>query len=173
MKKLFAITAIVALTATACSEDQVSVEVSTTAAEVDQTTSAPDETTTSTPATTSVASTTIAATTTAIAVALPAVTILRVEAGAGSGELAITVDRKPEGWSRFKVSFKTPNASSVRANVLDVRDTSNGVTITAFSSDYTGGSPLTIAVSWANAAGSTSDIAYATCNDGIPSSGAC
>lgn len=106
--------------------------------------------------------------------ALPAkITILAVQAGAGSGEMTILVDRKPPGWTRYKVSLDGPSGPSVRATILDVADSPSGVYITVLTDGYTGGIPLTVAVSWVNGDGVTSAIAYATCSAGIPLSGSC
>lgn len=137
------------------------------------TTSSP-ATTAAPPATTIATSTAAPATTAAPAGSVPAkVEILRVGPGAGSGEATVVVDRKPPGWTRFKVSFDGPNGPGVRAEILDVQDLADGVAIVVRADNYAGGLPLTIAVSWVNDAGVTSAIDYTTCNNGIPLSGGC
>ena len=104
---------------------------------------------------------------------LAKVTILGVNSGAGSGEVDITVNGRPAGWTRFKVSFDGPSGPSVRADILDVQDVAGGTVITVISNTYAGGTPLTIAVSWVDGAGTTSPIAYFTCSGGIPIGGSC
>lgn len=155
-------------------EPTATTDVSTTEAPV---TTAPATQAPATQAPATAAPTTAAPATQAPATAAPAslpkVEIVLVQSSAGSGEVMIVVDRKPEGWTRFKVSFDGPNGPSVRADILDVRDSDGGVAIIARSDDYAGGVPLTIAVSWVNDAGVTSAIAYATCDNGIPLSGTC
>ena len=90
-----------------------------------------------------------------------------------SGKGTITVNGRPAGWTRFKVSFDGPSGPSVRADILDVQDVAGGTVITVISNTYAGGTPLTIAVSWVDGAGTTSPIAYFTCSGGIPMGGSC
>jgi hypothetical protein len=104
---------------------------------------------------------------------LEPIEILSVGAGGGSGEMTIVVDEKPEGWARFKVSLDGPDSSSMRAKILDVQDIGTGVAIIVSTSDYSGGAPMTVAVSWANEADVTSALAYAKCSNGVPLSGNC
>ena len=104
---------------------------------------------------------------------LDPIEILRVGAGGGSGEMTIVVDEKPEGWARFKVSLDGPNSSSMRATILDVQDMGSGVAIIVSTAEYSGGAPMTVAVSWANDANVTSALAYAKCSNGVPLSGNC
>lgn len=104
---------------------------------------------------------------------LEQVEILSIGAGGGSGEMTIVVDEKPEGWARFKVSLDGPDSTSMRAKVLDVQDIGSGVAIIVSTADYSGGAPLTVAVSWANEADITSSIAYAKCSNGVPLTGDC
>ena len=141
-----------------------------------------DETTTTVPETTTSSETTVAeeavvsettTTVTATASGLAPVTILSVGPGGGSGEMTIVVDAKPNGWTRFKVSLDGPDSSSMRAKILDVQDTGDGVAIIVSTAEYTGGTPMTVAVSWVNDAEVTSALAYANCANGIPVSGSC
>lgn len=104
---------------------------------------------------------------------LDPIEIVSVGAGGGSGEMTIVVDEKPAGWARFKVSLDGPDSSSMRATILDVQEISSGVAIVVSTSDYSGGAPMTIAVSWANDANITSALAYAKCSNGVPLSGNC
>ena len=104
---------------------------------------------------------------------LDPIEILSVGAGGGSGEMTIVVDEKPEGWARFKVSLDGPNSSSMRATILDVQDMGSGVAIIVSTAEYSGGAPMTVAVSWANDANVTSALAYAKCSNGVPLSGNC
>jgi glucose/arabinose dehydrogenase len=104
---------------------------------------------------------------------LEPIKILSVGAGGGSGEMTIVVDEKPEGWVRFKVSLDGPDSSSMRAKILDVQDMGSGVAIIVSVADYSGGAPMTVAVSWANEADVTSALAYAKCSNGVPLSGNC
>lgn len=104
---------------------------------------------------------------------LEPIEILSVGAGGGSGEMTIVVDEKPEGWARFKVSLDGPDSSSMRAKILDVQDIGTGVAIIVSTSDYSGGAPMTVAVSWANETDVTSALAYAKCSNGVPLSGNC
>ena len=107
---------------------------------------------------------TVVATTDAMT-SLPAVEILSVSTGAGSGELVVTVDRVPAGFTRFKVSLDGPNGPSMRARILDVAASGNGTAaITIFAPDYGGGEPITFAVSWVDGAGVTSALDYHRCN---------
>ena len=104
---------------------------------------------------------------------LDPIEILRVGAGGGSGEMTIVVDEKPEGWARFKVSLDGPNSSSMRAKILDVQDMGSGVAIIVSTAEYSGGAPMTVAVSWANDDDVTSALAYTKCSNGVPLSGNC
>lgn len=125
---------------------------------------------------TSSESTAVAETTTTLeeeAKGLEPIEILSVGAGGGSGEMTIVVDEKPEGWVRFKVSLDGPDSSSMRAKILDVQDIGSGVAIIVSTADYSGGAPMTVAVSWANDADVTSALAYAKCANGVPLSGNC
>ena len=104
---------------------------------------------------------------------LDPIEILSVGAGGGSGEMTIVVDEKPEGWARFKVSLDGPNSSSMRAKILDVQDMGSGVAIIVSTAEYSGGAPMTVAVSWANDDDVTSALAYTKCSNGVPLSGNC
>lgn len=104
---------------------------------------------------------------------LDPIEILSVGAGGGSGEMTIVVDEKPEGWARFKVSLDGPNSSSMRATILDVQDMGSGVAIIVSTAEYSGGAPMTVAVSWANDDDVTSALAYTKCSNGVPLSGNC
>jgi hypothetical protein len=129
-------------------------------------TTAPESTSTTTEqqVASTVVTTTIVATTVAMT-SLPAVEILSVSTGAGSGELVVTVDRVPAGFTRFKVSLDGPNGPSMRARILDVAASGNGTAaITIFAPDYGGGEPITFAVSWVDGAGVTSALDYHRCN---------
>lgn len=108
-----------------------------------------------------------------VAEGLAPIEILSVGAGGGSGEMTIVVDEKPEGWARFKVSLDGPDSSSMRAKILDVQDIGSGVAIIVSTAEYSGGAPMTVAVSWANEADVTSALAYAKCSNGVPLSGNC
>ena len=121
-------------------------------------------------------STAVAETTTSLeeeAEGLEPIEILSVGAGGGSGEMTIVVDEKPQGWVRFKVSLDGPDSSSIRAKILDVQDIGSGVAIIVSTANYSGGAPMTVAVSWANEADATSVLAYAKCANGVPLSGNC
>lgn len=104
---------------------------------------------------------------------LDPIEILSVGAAGGSGEMTIVVDEKPEGWARFKVSLDGPDSTSMRAKILDVQDIASGVAIIVSTAEYSGGAPMTVAVSWANEGNVTSALAYATCSTGVPLSGNC
>ena len=108
-----------------------------------------------------------------VAQGLDPVEILSVGAAGGSGEMTIVVDEKPEGWARFKVSLDGPDSTSMRAKILDVQDIGSGVAIIVSTAEYSGGAPMTVAVSWANDDDVTSALAYAECSNGVPLSGNC
>ena len=108
-----------------------------------------------------------------VAQGLDPVEILSVGAAGGSGEMTIVVDEKPEGWARFKVSLDGPDSTSMRAKILDVQDIGSGVAIIVSTAEYSGGAPMTVAVSWVNDDDVTSALAYAKCSNGVPLSGNC